>query len=158
VADRASLYYLELGDRAAPVAERLDPGIHVLANGPLHESSPKTDHVRRRVARIAESSEADALEVLRSVLSDHTIPESTEAAPPPPVDGDSPPTERPKELAAACVHTENFGTRSAALVSVPVGGLPHVWVADGPPCRTPFVPVDELWSAASSLSGDGRPS
>ena len=32
-------------------------------------------------------------------------------------------------------------------MSVPAAGLPHMAVADGPPCTTPFLDVDALWSA-----------
>jgi uncharacterized protein with NRDE domain len=139
VGDRTSLYYVELGEQAAPEVEQLEAGVHVLANGPLRASAPKIDHVRDRVRTLADLAQADALALMRSVLSDHTIPAPVAAAPPE--------EDRPKELAAACVHTDDYGTRSAALVSVPAGGRPTVWVADGPPCRAPFNSVDELWSA-----------
>jgi uncharacterized protein with NRDE domain len=141
VGDPRSLYYIEVGDDAAPAVEELDAGVHVLANGPLHGSSPKTDHVRDRVRSLPEMAEPDVLATMRSVLADHTIPADVAAGM---VDKD-----RPKELAAACVHTEDYGTRSAALVRVPAAGLPAMWVSDGPPCRRPFVSVDPLWSGES---------
>jgi uncharacterized protein with NRDE domain len=148
VGDRRSLFYVQIGDGGAPEVEPLPPGLHVLANGPLHGSSPKTDHVRDRVKKIADIAGAERLSLLRSVLSDHSVPPTAPVPPP----GAS---ERPVELAAACVHTDGYGTRSAALVSVPLEGLPHLWVADGPPCRAPFVDVDELWSAPALRSPDG---
>ena len=138
VGDRRSLFYVELGDEAAAEVEQLAAGVYVLANGPLHGTAPKTDHVRDRVRELDELATADALATMRSVLADHTIPAAVAAAP---VEKD-----RPKELAAACVHTEDYGTRSAALVSVPTTGLPSVWVAEGPPVAAPFVSVDQLWT------------
>jgi hypothetical protein len=110
----------------------------VLANGPLEDSSPKTDHVRHRVERIAELPHSERLTLLRSVLRDHSIPPGARM---------SVPADRPVELAAACVHTDGYGTRSAALVSVEAEGLPRMWVADGPPCRAPFVDVGEMWTS-----------
>jgi hypothetical protein len=49
---------------------------------------------------------------------------------------------------AACVHTDDYGTRSAAMVRVPAspGSRPEMWVADGPPCTTPFADVSGLWT------------
>ena len=48
---------------------------------------------------------------------------------------------------AACVHTEDYGTRSAALLRVPasVDRRPEMLVADGPPCTAPFVDVSHRW-------------
>lgn len=137
VGDRQSLYYLQMGGEGAPEAERLPPGVFVLANGPLGEASPKADYVRHRVDKITDLSDADRLDLLVSVLSDHSIPPGAEA-----LVTDT----RPIELSAACVHTEGYGTRSTALVRVPAEGLPRMSVADGAPCRAPFVAVDELWS------------
>jgi uncharacterized protein with NRDE domain len=140
VGDRRSLYHVQVGEAGAPEVEELGPGAYVLANGPLHAPAPKTDHVRQRVDEIAASPGSRWLPLLQSVLSDHWHP----AEPPEPPPGGPP---RPVELGAACVHTEGYGTRSAALVSVPAAGLPHLLVADGPPCTTPFADVDALWSA-----------
>jgi uncharacterized protein with NRDE domain len=148
VGDRRSLYYLQMGDSDTPEVELLPPGLYVLANGPLRESSAKTDHVRDRVERIADLAHAERLCLLQSVLSDHSVPPGARMSPPRKSD-------RPVELAAACVHTEGYGTRSAALVSVPAEGLPRMWVADGPPCRAPFVNVDELWSAPALRLQEG---
>lgn len=142
VGDRESLWYLELGEEAAPVAEALGPGVHILANGPLHGSSPKTDYVRARVEGIAERDPPNALDHLATVLGDHSVPPAVEAA--------LASAERPKELACACVHTESFGTRSAALVQVPAEGTPRMWVADGAPCSAPFASIEHLWDTGQS--------
>ena len=79
-----------------------------------------------------------ALALLRAVLADHTVP--------PEVAAEERPPDRPAALAAACVHTEAFGTRSAALIRVPAVGRPSAWVADGPPCEAGFASIDALWT------------
>jgi len=140
VGDRRSLYYLQIGGAGAPEVEMLDPGLYVLANDPLHGSSPKADHIRDQVEGMADLGHAEQLRLLRSVLADHSVP--------PAVSMSAGKSGRPAELAAACVHSDGYGTRSAALVSVPTEGFPHLWVADGPPCRSPFIEVNKLWSTS----------
>ena len=48
---------------------------------------------------------------------------------------------RPTATLASCVHTEEYGTRSAALVRIRAQQQtePEMLVADGPPCTAPFV-------------------
>ncbi|MGH8995607.1 MAG: NRDE family protein [Acidimicrobiales bacterium] len=138
VGDRESLYHLAVGEEGPPVVEALDPGVHVLANGPLQERSPKTDLVRQGIAAVATPGTDKSLAVLRAALADHTVPPGLAAEERPP--------DRPAQLAAACVHTESFGTRSAALIRVPAVGRPSAWVADGPPCQASFASIDSLWT------------
>jgi hypothetical protein len=54
---------------------------------------------------------------------------------------------RPPGTLVACVHTETYGTRSSTIVRVPASADAQIFVsvADGPPCRTPFVDADGLW-------------
>ncbi len=79
-----------------------------------------------------------------SVLADHTVPSIEKV--------DDQATEevvrRPATL-ASCVHTDDYGTRSAVLVRVPADPLekPEMLVADGPPCATSFIDVGPLWNA-----------
>lgn len=148
VGDREALYYVELGESGAPSVEPLAPGLHVLANGPLAASSPKTDHVREHLARLLDGYRAPDTATMRAVLSDHSVPValSTREADP----------KRPPALGAACVHTPEFGTRSAAIVRVPAAGPPGMEVADGPSCQAPFVSVDQLWSAPVPSTVPGR--
>ena len=53
----------------------------------------------------------------------------------------------PAEISAPCVHTPEYGTRSAMTVCLPADGLPVVRVADGRPCEVPFRDVTALWTA-----------
>ncbi len=145
VGDRDSLYYLEVGESGPPVVQALDPGVHVLGNGRLAEASPKTDLVRERLGSALAGGGPPDTAALRGVLADHTIPPALAALEPDP--------KRPAALGAACVHTPEFGTRSAAIIRVPAEGTPSVEVADGPSCESAFVSVDELWSVPVASGG-----
>jgi uncharacterized protein with NRDE domain len=129
VGDRTSLFFVDFTGPQASAVE-LAPGIHVLENRSVDEPSPKVDLVRS-VAGTPTSGDA-VVEVFRRVLTDHRIPE-----------GD----ERPN--AATCVHLDGFGTRSSCLVRVGADAseLPRLWVADGPPCTTPYEDGSALWGA-----------
>lgn len=129
VGDRTSLFFVDFTGSGDGVAVALPPGIHVLENRALDEPSDKVELVR---AALGTPTEGDELaEAFRRVLTDHRNPE-----------GD----ERPN--AANCVHLEAFGTRSSCIVRVPAaGGTPRLWVADGPPCATPYEDVSSLWTS-----------
>ncbi|MFB6157653.1 MAG: NRDE family protein [Haloferacaceae archaeon] len=116
---------------------RLDPGVHVVVNvgaalgggGAARDrfflpperpdrGEQQADNARRiRAALAPEPSERAAawLDRAASVLGDHEY--------------------------GVCVHGDGFGTRSSSLV-VP-GADPTYRFADGPPCETPYEPVDE---------------
>jgi uncharacterized protein with NRDE domain len=127
VGDRTSLYFVDFTGSGEGVAIDLPPGIHVLENRALGETSPKVDLVRAQLDVAPDGDElADAF---RRVLADHRNPEGE---------------ERPN--AANCVHLETFGTRSSCIVRVPLeSGPPRMWVADGPPCTTAYEDVSDLW-------------
>jgi uncharacterized protein with NRDE domain len=129
VGDRESLFFVDFtgADAEAGSAIALPPGIHVLENRALGETSPKVDLVRAGLEVPPDGDQvADAF---RRVLTDHRNPEGE---------------TRPN--AANCVHLDAFGTRSSCLVRVPAGdGVPRMWVADGPPCTTAYEDVSGLW-------------
>ena len=132
VGDRTSLFFVDFtgSDRGTAVA--LPSGIHILENRALGEPSPKVDLVRAALGAPAGGDEV--AEAFRRVLTDHTNPEGE---------------ERPN--AANCVHLEEFGTRSSCIVRVPSGSdPPQLWVADGPPCTTPYKDVSGLWGPMGS--------
>ena len=141
VGDRQSLFLVDMTGAPAPRARRLSAGVHVLENRPLGAPSAK---VARVSALLAESRAAGVslVEALPAVLADHTIPDPTDYS------LVEPEARRLPEAAAACVHTEGYGTRSSTVVRVPsADGRPDVWVADGPPCRTEYVDVSVRWEA-----------
>jgi uncharacterized protein with NRDE domain len=140
VGDRDSLFFVDFTgpDAEAGTAIALPPGIHVLENRALGETSPKVDLVR---AGLEVPPDGDQMtDAFRRVLADHRNPEG-EARP----------------NAANCVHLDTFGTRSSCLVRVPAGdGLPRMWVADGPPCTTAYEDVSALWDRPVA-PGSGTP-
>jgi len=140
VGDRRSLYYVELTLDREPSVRQLGPGIHVLENTAIGEPSPKVDRVHALLA--AGAAGRSLWEAVPTVLCDHTVPVGVGA----PSGSDH--TERPPATLAACVHTDDYGTRSAALVRV--GSDPDIppdmLVADGPSCVTAFIDVGDRWS------------
>ena len=128
VGDRDELFFVDFTGSDDGAAIALPPGIHVLENRALGETSPKVDLVRAALGTTADGDEV--VEDFRRVLTDHRNPE-----------GD----ERPN--AANCVHLDAFGTRSSCIVRVPAGdATPRLWVADGPPCTTAYDDVSALWA------------
>ena len=135
VGDRTSLFFVDFTGPDPAAAVALPPGIHVLENRALGEPSLKVDLVRDALGLPTRGDEV--VDAFHRVLTDHRIPE-----------GD----ERPN--AANCVHLEAFGTRSSCIVRVADGAVPpRLYVADGPPCTTPYVEVSELWTGHA---GPGR--
>ena len=142
VGDRDSLFSIGLAGGYRPQVEQLGPGLHVLENAPLRSRSAKTAQVARLVAeeRAARASvpaagptragenATMAADALAAVLSDHR------------------PAAEPPEISAACVHTPDYGTRSALIVTVAAAGPPLLRLADGPPCEVPFRDVSGLWA------------
>ncbi len=148
VGDRRSLFSISLLPDEPVCVVKLGPGVHVLENAPLGQASAKVDHVNSLVAE-ATSRGRSLWNALPSVLSDHTVPTASEPDAAAVAVADREAVNRPPATLAACVHTDGFGTRSATLVRVPspATGHPEVLVADGPPCRTPFVDVTSRWTA-----------
>ncbi len=148
--DRDSLHYLDITHGPRPAVRRLAPGIHVLENEPLHSESAKAAHVGLLVEQAISASHPAAPDLTRlagalaAILRDHTTPA-----------GASP--GRPVLTSAACVHGEDYGTRSAMIVTVPSAGRPQILVADGPPCQAPMRPADDLWAVPpAELAGHGE--
>jgi uncharacterized protein with NRDE domain len=128
VGDRTELFFVDFTGSDEGVAVSLPPGIHVLENRALGEASPKADLVQ--AALDARTGGDQLAAAFRTVLTDHRNPEGE---------------ERPN--GANCVHLERFGTRSSCIVRVPSGPAPpRLWVADGPPCTTPYEDVSALWT------------
>jgi uncharacterized protein with NRDE domain len=134
VGDRDELFSVGLAGGQEPEVEQLPPGLHILENVPLRAPSAKASHVADLVAR-ERAARGDTEEALAAVLRDHE-PAVAEAGP----------GERPPALTAACVHTEQYGTRSALIVTVPEEGLPRLRVADGAPCQAALEDVTPRWA------------
>ncbi|MHB2029916.1 MAG: NRDE family protein [Acidimicrobiales bacterium] len=141
VGDRRSLYYVELVASDTPAVHRLGPGVHVLENVPLDSASPKVDRVCSSIAT-ASTTESALWSLLPSVLADHTVVATGHEWT---GNGD---IARSLATLAPCVHTTDYGTRSATLVRVSLNpeDRPEMLVADGAPCTAPFVDVTRHWS------------
>ncbi len=141
--DRDALFSVTIGPASNRAEiEQLGPGLHVLENAALSAGSRKAAFVRELVEQaLAEQPDrgpASTVAALRTVLCDHqpAVPEPrTNAAG----------RVWPPALTAACVHADGYGTRSAAIVTVPASGMPAMLVADGKPCGTPMSDATPLW-------------
>ncbi len=135
VGDRDALFYIELALDLPPSISPMPPGLHILENVGLGEPSPKVARIQA-LLKEAEAGGVPLWEALPGVLADHTVP--------PDAGGDERgdgTVIRPTATLASCVHTEEYGTRSAALVRIRPEQQtePEMLVADGPPCTAPFV-------------------
>ena len=76
------------------------------------------------------------------MLADHTVPVAADREP-----SKKDAIVRWPATFASCVHTDDYGTRSAALMRVPqdLHARPDMLVADGPPCTAPFIDVGYRW-------------
>ncbi|MHB2028433.1 MAG: NRDE family protein [Acidimicrobiales bacterium] len=144
VGDRRSLYYVELATSDTPTVHQLGPGVHVLENVPLGTNSPKVERVHSSIATTSTTSttRSPLWSLLPSVLADHTVVATSHEG------TDNGDTPRSRATLAPCVHTTDYGTRSATLVRVSLNpeDRPEMLVADGAPCTAPFVDVTRHWS------------
>ena len=149
VGDRDALYAVDLAGDDEPVVERLGPGVHILENRPLGAESPKVDRVRSLLTGVGRISDEALIPRLHAALSDHQVPELS------PADAEEL-GEFPVEVRAACVHTERYGTRWSAVITVPrsTAQPPVFHYADGQPCQAPFEDASSLWSGAVLPSTD----
>jgi uncharacterized protein with NRDE domain len=131
VGDRRSLFFIDFTGMVEPEAVALPPGVHVLENRPIGEDSPKHAHVKDAVGTFTGDRAGDMAH-LHAVLASHHVPD---------------PTREKPETSANCVHLDTYGTRSSCILRYDEepDTAPRMWVADGPPCTTPFEDVSDLW-------------
>lgn len=117
VADAREAWAVTCGE--APRRLRLEPGVHVIGNGPLDaEPTAKVARLRGEAARVARGSAPEALRGLAELCRGHRDPDP---------------------LAGACVHTERYGTRSSALLGLADGEEDSfLCFADGAPCANEY--------------------
>ena len=126
--------------------ETLAPGLWVLANDRIDSPEyPKTLRAEALVRPYLDAPWPALSTALRTMLADHALPELSAVPPPGP---ESPfPHELLRQLQALCIHTESYGTRSAAIVAVrPERTVAAYDVANGRPCTTPWQDVRALLS------------
>jgi uncharacterized protein with NRDE domain len=134
VGDRTSIFSIEIGAGDRAVVERLPAGLHVLENRALRAPSPKVDRVRGLLDGIENLEGNELVHRLQSVLADHEAPAGLSAA------EEAGRQDVPQQVGAACVHTEEYGTRWSAVITVPAvaAAVPTFLYTPGPPCITPF--------------------
>lgn len=144
----ASALYVAYGRAARREVEieRVPPGLHVLPNDRL--DSPDFVKVERARALLAPHIEAPLpalMGALEEVLADRLLPRLEDIPVPPPESR----LDRAllRQLAALCVRTPGYGTRSSTVVALGPEGVLAYRYADGPPDGTPFVDVMELFGA-----------
>jgi uncharacterized protein with NRDE domain len=125
VADRRSLFTLDVTEGEAPAVTEHPPGVHVFENQPPGTESPKVLRVRALLGRLDGLAEDDLVGRLATTLADHEIPDGLE--------------ERVRIAGAACVHSDTYGTRWSGIVTVGSDDArPRFRYADGPPCTAPY--------------------
>ncbi|HMC70015.1 MAG TPA: NRDE family protein [Mycobacteriales bacterium] len=141
VADRRSVFAIDISDDDRPLVEQLPAGIHILENRALHASSPKAAHVRALLGDVERLDDHTLVQRLETILADHEVPEGLSAA------AEAGRADVPLEVGAACVHTEEYGTRWSAVVNVPATAshMPTFRYAPGSPCCVPFRDAGDLF-------------
>ena len=130
VADRDTAFTIDMTGEDALVTE-CPPGLVVIENRAPGVPSPKVSHVRSLLGLIAEAPADDMDSLIAAALSDHFIPEDPDAIVP--------------ESRAACVHSEEYGTRWSGIVTVASDTSPPTFrYADGSPCM--FSYTEASWA------------
>ena len=130
-------------DRARLEFAPVPPGLHVLPNDRL--DSPDFIKVTRAKALLEPHLLApwpDLQRTLAATLADRELPslEALDALPELGI-----PKPLLQQLAALCVRTPAYGTRSSTLIALEPGGVAHYLFADGPPDVTEFADVTPLF-------------
>jgi len=131
VADGSEAFVASTTGDGALRVEPLPPGLHLLTNLDLNDPTcPRiaASHQGFAAAGAAFAADGDVAALvgrLRLVLADHAT------------------ALDPRGPGSLCLHFPAYGTRSSTVLVVPREGRPlHYFHADGPPCRTPLVPVE----------------
>jgi uncharacterized protein with NRDE domain len=156
--DARGLFVAYARDDVAELAIAVVPdGLHVLPNDRLDSPDfAKVARARSLIAPLVHAPIDALLQGLQTALADRRRPPLAEIPAPPPTAIVS--HERLRELAALCVRVEArdpacsgidqlYGTRTSTVVAVGPRGTTHFAYADGPPDRTPFVDVMDLYGA-----------
>lgn len=124
--------------------ETVPSGVHVLPNDRIDSPSfVKVERAKQLLLPHVQAPLPELTQALKAVLSDRLLP-ALEDIPDPPANSvfDH---ARLRELAALCVRTETYGTRSSTVVMLAPGRVVQYLFADGPPDRTTFEDVTPLF-------------
>ena len=140
IGDRDDLFFLELPAQGETSARALSEGLHILENAPINSGSAKEQGVQNAIeADLASGMPMST--VMTMVLASHHLPQEVDRR------FDTEPSARRSAVRVPCVHTENYGTRSSALIMVPSDRREKsfISVADGPPCRSRYQDQSVFW-------------
>jgi uncharacterized protein with NRDE domain len=141
VADRHDVFFVDVTGTDRVVVEHRPPGVEVLENRDLHEPSAKAQRVRELLDPLLGCSPDVLLRGLQQLLADHSLPDEE-----PPQDAKNP--RLTAAVRAICVHADedDYGTRSAAVISVEDGDVPPTirW-SDAAPCQRRWNGSADLW-------------
>ncbi|HEY5921933.1 MAG TPA: NRDE family protein [Kofleriaceae bacterium] len=143
-AERVSVAYLRR-EANEKIIERLEPGVHVLCNDRLGATDfPRGDRLHAAITKALEHSHAysELVKAIEIALRDHTRV-ALEDTPPSHL-----PPELGRELTAACIHSEHYGTRSSTLIAIDKDRVVSYLHADGSPCTAAYEDRLELLDGA----------
>ncbi|MET0344140.1 MAG: NRDE family protein [Polyangiales bacterium] len=145
--DARALYVGYLRAQARIEIVEVADGVHVLPNDRLDSADfPKVARAQALIAPLVSAPFEALVHGLERVLADDRLPALDEIASPPPASEVS--RERLRQLAALCVRTESYGTRTSTVVAIGPEGTRYFGYADGPPDRTPFVDIRAMYDQA----------
>jgi uncharacterized protein with NRDE domain len=145
--DARALYvaYGRASERALEI-EQVPRGLHVLPNDRIDSPAfVKVTRIQELVGDAVEAPLPVLIKRLEQALGDRQLP-PFESIPETP-DGARFDRTLLRELAAVCVRTPSYGTRSSTVVALGPSSVMHYGYADGPPDVTTFVDVLPLFGA-----------
>ena len=117
--------------------EPVPDGLSILPNGRLDQPGHvKVARARELVEPVVDAPWPELRAALARALADHqrvpldSLPQA--------VPGSRFSPELIRELSALCIHTPEYGTRSASIALIEPGRVVELFYAPGPPCRTEF--------------------
>lgn len=143
--DAAALYvaYGRASHAPAEVAQ-VPPGLHVLPNDRLDSADfVKVTRIKARLEAHVHAPLPTLVAELERTLGDRALPD-LETIPEPAPEARLDRTLL-RELAAICVRTPLYGTRTSSVIALGAGRVLHYGYAEGPPDVTPFRDVTPLF-------------
>ncbi|RKH35044.1 hypothetical protein D7Y13_01050 [Corallococcus praedator] len=127
--------------------EDVPPGVHVLPNDSLDNLAlPKVARAHALAEGVAGRPWPELVTGLQAALADHALPPRDAATGP--LSEDGLPADFLQQLQALCIHTEVYGTRSAAIVALAPGRVGHYLATDTSPCQGGWRDVTGLLTSA----------
>ena len=126
--------------------EEVPSGVHVLSNDVLDSTAlPKVARAQALAERAAHTPWPQTVELLHAMLADHHLPDHVPELLP--EERAIPGIEQAiRHYQALCIHTQDYGTRSSAVVALAPGRVGHYLASDVAPCKAPLRDVTALFT------------